>query len=206
MHSRSKSVVDLPLVKLVSSGFVFMLRFRGRGKSSPRRLSTRLLPSVCAGGLFPLLLLLSSCSSSKPDAAGKTMEEYERSFDPGKYAAKRQRRIQPKPEFRDSAEQESNAGAPIFFDRMEKSMGYRLQVYSTTSVDDASNRREYLRTILDSTAIDLVFDAPYYKLRLGSFLDRKEAEAYRSELQSKGINDAWIVRDRVYTLHKEQAK
>jgi hypothetical protein len=132
------------------------------------------------------------------------MREYEQSFDPSRYAerAREQPEAGTTEPTRDSGGA-SAATAPIEFDRTERVMGYRLQVYSTTNIDDAGARRDYLRAVLDSAQIDMVFDAPYYKLRLGNFTDRLQAEEYKTELQSKGVNEAWIVRDKVLTTRKE---
>lgn len=131
------------------------------------------------------------------------MQEYEQDFDPSRYADRRQKSDQESETVSPVEPDRDVSDVPTYFDRTEKVMGYRLQVYSTTSVDDASNRREYFRSVLDSMQIDLVYSAPYYKLRLGNFRSRDEAESFKVELQSKGINEAWIVRDHVYTTRKE---
>ena len=134
------------------------------------------------------------------------MQEYEKEFDPSRYTERKQREKKPDAVTPGQPEEPARSEQPVYIDRTEKVIGYRLQVYSTTSIDDASNRKEFLRSVLDSAHIDLVFDAPYYKLRVGHFLDRAQAETYRTELQSRGINDAWIVRDQVLTTRKEQVK
>ena len=154
--------------------------------------------------LFLLPWFLGACASSRqPASRDKTMQEYEQDFDPSRYAERRQKSGMEKASDSEREQRRDVPDAPAYFDRMEKVLGYRLQVYSTTSVDDASNRREYFRSVLDSMQIDLVYSAPYYKLRLGNFRDRADAESFKTELQSRGINDAWIVRDHIYTTRKD---
>ena len=132
------------------------------------------------------------------------MQDYEKTFDPSRYADRPDKQAPKAVKNTEQEEQANRPDAPLYLDRTEKIMGYKLQVYSTTSIDDATNRKEYLRSVLDSLQIDMVFDAPYYKLRLGNFLERKDAEIFKSELQDKGVNDAWIVRDNVYMTRKEK--
>jgi hypothetical protein len=43
----------------------------------------------------------------------------------------------------------------------------------------------------------MVFEAPLYKLRLGNFVTKKEAEKQKANLNKKGYKNIWIVRSRI---------
>jgi hypothetical protein len=45
--------------------------------------------------------------------------------------------------------------------------------------------------------IYLVFNAPYYKLMIGDFIKRADADIILTRLKEMGYNDAWVVRSRV---------
>jgi hypothetical protein len=45
--------------------------------------------------------------------------------------------------------------------------------------------------------IFIVFEAPNYKVRMGNFFDRQQAERFRQILVRKGYSSAWIIRTRI---------
>ncbi len=71
--------------------------------------------------------------------------------------------------------------------------GYQLQLLQT---ENGAQVRETLRTaILDlNTEVEIVYDAPYYKLRAGKFLNRYDAELLQSVADAKGYANSWVVR------------
>ncbi|MCB2204371.1 SPOR domain-containing protein [bacterium] len=133
------------------------------------------------------------------------MQEHEKEFDPAKYR---------KPEEKEATEVKPSERADIpeetqWTERIEKTMGYRIQLYSTTSVDEAQRQITRFHDRLDSLdmqvgRLDLTFDAPYYKLRMGDFLLRPPADSVRALLHERGMTEAWVVRDRVQ--HKVRVK
>jgi hypothetical protein len=46
-------------------------------------------------------------------------------------------------------------------------------------------------------SIYVVYDAPVYKIRVGDFISRYEANQRLPEFVEKGYRDAWIVPDRI---------
>ena len=84
-------------------------------------------------------------------------------------------------------------------------MGYKVQVYSTTNLDDAQSNRTKIQSLIDSLAIEIVFNAPYYKLRTGNFIDRQQADSLKDFLQSRGIPTAWVVRDQIVRTVRESS-
>ena len=45
----------------------------------------------------------------------------------------------------------------------------------------------------------LDFDSPYYKVRVGDFRSREEADNVREMVRSKGYPKAWIVKTKVWS-------
>jgi len=45
----------------------------------------------------------------------------------------------------------------------------------------------------------LEFDSPYYKVRLGDFHIREEAEEIREIVRSRGYPKAWIVKSKIWS-------
>jgi hypothetical protein len=76
--------------------------------------------------------------------------------------------------------------------------GFRVQIAASTSIDEASSRKEEAESLFPETLFYLVYDAPTYKIRAGDFLTRFEADRFARQLAEKGFRDSWIVPDRVY--------
>ena len=85
--------------------------------------------------------------------------------------------------------------------------GYQLQLLQT---ENGAQARETLRTaLLDlGTDVEIVYDAPYYKLRAGKFLNRYDAELLQSTADGKGYANSWVVRTpikvRANELHEQR--
>jgi hypothetical protein len=80
--------------------------------------------------------------------------------------------------------------------RITTQEGYRLQIFESSSVEEANRTlRKFERSLKDSVYV--VFEAPLYKLRLGNFVTKKEAEKQKAILNKKGYKNIWIVRSRI---------
>ncbi|MEK6571947.1 MAG: SPOR domain-containing protein [Bacteroidota bacterium] len=75
--------------------------------------------------------------------------------------------------------------------------GFRIQVLSTTEIDIANALKSELSTLPETVGIYIIYDSPYYKVRVGDFLYRPEANQLLKSLLDRGYKDAWIVADRV---------
>ena len=74
--------------------------------------------------------------------------------------------------------------------------GFRLQVFETSSVEEANRSlRKFEKALGDS--VYMIFEAPLYKLRTGNFVTKKEAENEKLKLNREGYKDVWIVRSRI---------
>ena len=74
--------------------------------------------------------------------------------------------------------------------------GYRVQVFATQDRNKADELQEQL-TLKFNEKNYIIFEAPNYKLRIGDFLDRDEAEKLRMKLVVNNFPSSWIVRTRI---------
>ncbi len=80
--------------------------------------------------------------------------------------------------------------------RITTQEGYRLQIFESSSVEETNRTlQKFERSLKDS--VYMVFEAPLYKLRLGNFVTKKEAEKQKTNLNKKGYKNIWIVRSRI---------
>jgi hypothetical protein len=75
--------------------------------------------------------------------------------------------------------------------------GFRIQVFSSSGVDEATLMKNVTMEKFADDSIYVVYDAPVYKVRVGDFLNRYEANQRLPEFTEKGYRDAWIVPDRI---------
>ena len=74
--------------------------------------------------------------------------------------------------------------------------GFRVQVFATQDRNRADQLQEELM-IKFNEKIYIIFEAPNYKLRVGDFLDRDDAELMRMKLVSSDFPSSWIVRTKI---------
>jgi hypothetical protein len=75
--------------------------------------------------------------------------------------------------------------------------GFRIQVFSSSGVDEAAMMKEVVVEKFFGDSVYVVYDAPVYKVRVGDFVNRFEASQRLPEFIEKGYRDAWVVPDRV---------
>jgi hypothetical protein len=74
--------------------------------------------------------------------------------------------------------------------------GYRVQLLMTKSEAAAHEVKQKAIFKFDDK-IYLIFEAPYYKIRIGDFELKKEADVIRDDALAKGFPDAWVVRTQI---------
>jgi len=79
----------------------------------------------------------------------------------------------------------------------EEVQGFRIQIFSTSSIDEATQTRNLAMVKFPVDTIYIVYDAPVYKVRVGDYLNRYEANQRLPEFVEKKYRDAWVVPDRV---------
>lgn len=77
-------------------------------------------------------------------------------------------------------------------DRQLTGQVYRVQLYSTQLYSDAQNARRVAEEIFDRP-VHVDYEVPYFKVRVGTFAERDEAEEYSLRARGAGYEDAWIV-------------
>ncbi|MES2328592.1 MAG: SPOR domain-containing protein [Bacteroidota bacterium] len=81
--------------------------------------------------------------------------------------------------------------------------GFRIQVISTNKRDEATFVQADLQLKYPEEKIYLSFQSPNYKVRIGNFLKKEEAEKFKTELNKLFPNGAYIVEDAVEYILKE---
>ncbi len=75
--------------------------------------------------------------------------------------------------------------------------GYRVQLISTRN--EAEARTVKLDAMLSFPShIYIIFDNPYYKIRVGDCISRFDANELQEIAVKKGFNEAWVVKTNVY--------
>ena len=74
--------------------------------------------------------------------------------------------------------------------------GFRVQVISTQDVNEA-NRLMMELSSLFGNEVYIIFDSPNYKVRVGNFRSRGNAEKARHRIVDLGHRAAWIIRTKV---------
>jgi septal ring-binding cell division protein DamX len=74
--------------------------------------------------------------------------------------------------------------------------GFRVQCFASSSVDAVRTEK---KTVEAKTLypVYISFEQPFYRLHLGNFPTRPEAEVALAELRAAGYADAWIVRAKI---------
>lgn len=75
--------------------------------------------------------------------------------------------------------------------------GFRVQAMITGDIDNATTLRDSLSVGISDAQVYIVYHPPYYKIRVGDFIDRFAAGEMLDLLRRRGFPDAWIVPDRV---------
>lgn len=76
--------------------------------------------------------------------------------------------------------------------------GFRIQVATTIDIDHANGLRDTLSAALPEEWVYVVHHPPYYKVRVGNFLERFAAGETIERMKRLGYPDVWVVPDRIY--------
>ena len=84
--------------------------------------------------------------------------------------------------------------------------GFRIQIISTKSLENATRAKQIASEQFSDLNLRfyLDFDSPYYKVRMGDFQTREEAQKIRDIVRLRGYPKAWTVPARVWS-HPEIA-
>ena len=157
-------------------------------------------------GFLFLVIFLFSCSSSrktiKEESPEKKTEQLDESFDP---LTLNDDNIK----FHEGSQSSSDQELPSPIDNTQKTFneqnrlvdGFRVQLFATKDIESATVAKKEAEFVFtdDSVKLYIEFDSPYYKLRIGDFQNRDNAEAFREIAREKGYSSSWIVKTKVWS-------
>lgn len=74
--------------------------------------------------------------------------------------------------------------------------GYRVQLFASATNDGANKIASEARFKF-TEQVYVEYEAPYYKVRVGDYKNRSDAEILREKAKNLGYPDAWIVQTEV---------
>jgi cell division septation protein DedD len=80
-----------------------------------------------------------------------------------------------------------------------KTRGFRLQVFSASTRQAAEDARNRAKQHLSRDDVFIDFDPPYFKVRVGNFKTRKEAEKLLKTAQKQGYETPFVVETQIQT-------
>lgn len=154
---------------------------------------------VCAGV---------ACSPSNPDTTAqrelkpegqremkKPLSEYEATLDPTQYDEDVEIVQKQKAEEKQAPELLIPKDSTIVQEISQ--LGFRIQIYSTSSIDEAMNIKTNFFAKFPQDSVYVVYDPPVYKIRLGDYPTRYDASIELPAVVNMGYNNAWIVPDNI---------
>lgn len=147
--------------------------------------------------LLIIIVLLVSCSPSGELKKGKSgeaenlLENYESEFDPSEFVEdltknnKKGEEIEIKPKGKVESEIVN---------------GFRIQILMTKEISEANSTKSQLTEMFPELGIHIIFESPYYKIRIGDFLDRETATRFLPNVIERGYKNAWIVPDKIIKI------
>jgi len=81
--------------------------------------------------------------------------------------------------------------------------GFRIQVISTNKRDDAFKVKTDLMAKFPDEKTYITFQSPSFKVRIGNFLKREDAEKFKAELNKLYPSGVYIVEDGIEYTPKE---
>jgi hypothetical protein len=75
--------------------------------------------------------------------------------------------------------------------------GFRIQIFASPRIDEATLAKQTAAQLITTDSLYIVFDPPVYKVRVGDYPTRLEANRALASIMQKGYPDAWIVTDRI---------
>lgn len=83
------------------------------------------------------------------------------------------------------------------FVEIVETQGFRIQIYASASIDEATAAQRVLRDKVPDS-VYVVYDPPVYKVRVGDYASRLEANQRLTRVVNIGYDDAWVVADKIY--------
>ena len=75
--------------------------------------------------------------------------------------------------------------------------GYRVQVLSTDDIDEANRIRVEVYEMTTRKEVYVIFEPPFYKVKVGDFTSKSEADNLRFKLNQLGYTESKVVQETV---------
>ncbi len=75
--------------------------------------------------------------------------------------------------------------------------GYRVQVISTDNLEKANNVRSEIYLNTQNKEVYINFEPPFYKVKVGDFTDREDADNLKFKLNQLGYSEARVVQETI---------
>jgi len=75
----------------------------------------------------------------------------------------------------------------------DQAFRFRIQVFASNQIETLRQEKKQLESKID-VPVFIAFESPYYKLYVGDFTTRSDAENCLPRLKKLGYNDSWVVR------------
>lgn len=75
--------------------------------------------------------------------------------------------------------------------------GYRVQVLSTDDIDEANEVRTELYEKTARKEVYVIFEPPFYKVKVGDFTSKNDANDFKFKLNQLGYTEAKVVQETV---------
>ncbi len=135
-----------------------------------------------------------AAADSLPPVRKEKLSTFEKSFKPSEYDTDiellHSKENQPRPIVDVPVESFTTA-------EPETVQGFRIQVFSSNNYDEAVAVRNALNMDLPVQWVYMIYDAPTYKVRVGDFTNRADANLAVDGFIEKGYKGAWVVPDRI---------
>ncbi len=149
------------------------------------------------------VLSIAGCSSTRQTSTERApskeddVRAFEASFTPSDHDPKGEKEIVP------VLSTPETSGVVVPFEPAEPAsldmiQGYRVQVFSSTSIDEARAKKADMELLVPGEWFYLEYESPSYKIRAGNFATRLEADRFARVLSEQGHNDCWAVPQRIY--------
>jgi hypothetical protein len=145
--------------------------------------------------------LIAGCGSTnettkKPDGqtpAGDNLRKYESDFRPSDHDP-----VDVAAALADTAIESTDTATAIdAAEPVECVQGFRVQIFASTSIDAAKQKKAEAEALFPKEWFYIQYDPPTYKIRVGNFLQRYEAERFARQADEQGFRDSWAVPERV---------
>jgi hypothetical protein len=80
--------------------------------------------------------------------------------------------------------------------------GYRLQVLNTRSRDDAFKTKAMLLENFPDEKVYVLYQSPYFKVRIGNFITRDDAEDFKTQLSNYYKQPVYVIDDLIEYIPK----